>query len=256
MTKEEKLVDELFKAEITTTDELKSTVLSKVFEYNITHQGSFPRLEWKYLMGNLAKQNALKHASVISAWVRDNVLLTLPGQCADCDAVWTYSVRNRQDAAAALNRFLKGHRRDQFNRPARCPDCSEKVAEKRAKYLQELAERERELQLEADRQLEARMNRDTQKRTVAIKERRWEKLTPFEFNILRRIIVISDLKELWSFVFNGNPYDKEIWSAFRTLEREGLITTQRGYKGKLLGVSWNNKLNEVIIEQDEYKIIQ
>lgn len=186
----------------------------------------------------------------INTVVRDysHAVLTLP--CEKCGCGTEYILYSRTAVTDQMRAFT---RRWASNV---CQSCEEERKREREEYYAKLQAKQEQEELERQKKIAVKMKRDAQKRSVAIIERRWEQLTPFEYTILRRIIVISDIKELWGFVFKGNVYDKEVWAAFKAIEKAGLITTERGYRGKLLGVSWNSKLNDVIFENEDIKTIQ
>lgn len=89
------------------------------------------------------------------------------------------------------------------------------------------------------------------KRMVAVEQRLWEKLDDQSLMVLKRILSVRDMSEFWQFVFLGNPYDKNIWASLRTIERLGLITTSRGFRGKINSIAWEESLRKELILKEQ-----
>ncbi len=90
----------------------------------------------------------------------------------------------------------------------------------------------------------------------AISEKRWLNLNQYELEILKQIIQLKELKLIKKEVYNGNFYDKQVWTAVNKLHNLGLIFIRRDdYSNYVHSFEFSESLESEISEKINTNIV-
>lgn len=120
------------------------------------------------------------------------------------------------------------------NNAIRCVKCENEYLEEQAKDLKVKNEEHRKF-------LEQLENEKEQKFELAIKNKRWLDLDDYQLEVLKKILQSENLRDIKRTVFNGDFYNKFVWSAVNKLDKLGLIIIERG---------WNNQVENIVYSED------
>lgn len=80
----------------------------------------------------------------------------------------------------------------------------------------------------------------------AINNQNWKKLTDSEYQILNLIITHQTKSKIYSFVFKGDPLNKDIWRLVNKLESLNLIFIERDLYDRIINFDFDPRLKDKI----------